>query len=84
MLFSGAAGGDLRRLLENIMIAATIAATASNAAVIAVQRNQERADVERATAAAVGALGGPAFTGLLDEGRRLSAREAADYPAAGS
>jgi hypothetical protein len=39
---------------------------------------QERADVERATAAAVAALGPPAFTGLLDEGRRMSAREAAD------
>ena len=45
---------------------------------------EERADVARATAAAVGALGGPAFTGLLAEGRRLSAGEAADYPAAGS
>ena len=51
MLFSGAAGVDLTRLLENIMIAATIAASASNAAVIAVQRNQERADVERRNSA---------------------------------
>jgi len=44
---------------------------------------QDRADVERATAAAVGALGEQAFTALLDEGRRTSAQEAAGYPSPG-
>jgi predicted ATPase len=42
----------------------------------------ERADVERATAAAAAALGAQAFTELLEEGRRMTVREAADYPAA--
>jgi predicted ATPase/DNA-binding SARP family transcriptional activator len=44
---------------------------------------QERADVERATTAAVGILGEQAFTSLLEVGRRASVQEAADYPAAG-
>ena len=44
---------------------------------------QDRADVERAAAAAVGALGEQAFTGLLEEGRRTSAQEAAGLPVGG-
>jgi hypothetical protein len=42
----------------------------------------ERADVERAAGPAAAALGAQAFTDLLDHGRRLTAREAADYQAA--
>jgi hypothetical protein len=38
-----------------------------------------RADVDRAAAAAAGALGEQAFAGLLEEGRRMSAQEAASY-----
>ena len=45
---------------------------------------QGRADVERAAAAAVAALGVQALTELIEEGRRMSTREAADYAAAGS
>jgi hypothetical protein len=41
---------------------------------------QERADVERAAAAAAGALGAQAFTELKEQGRRMSAREAAGTP----
>ena len=40
---------------------------------------QERADVERATDAAVTALGAQAFTGLVEQGRQMSAHEAAAY-----
>ncbi|HEX5288527.1 MAG TPA: hypothetical protein VFX25_06635 [Streptosporangiaceae bacterium] len=42
----------------------------------------ERADVERAAAAAATALGAQAFTELLEQGRRMTVREAAGYPAA--
>jgi predicted ATPase/DNA-binding SARP family transcriptional activator len=38
---------------------------------------RERADVERATEAAVAALGAQVFTGLLDQGRRMSVSAAA-------
>jgi hypothetical protein len=37
----------------------------------------ERADVERATVATAAALSAQAFTELLEEGRRMSALEAA-------
>jgi predicted ATPase len=39
----------------------------------------ERADVERATDAATGELGAPAFTALVEQGRRMSAQEATDF-----
>ena len=44
----------------------------------------ERADVDRATAAAVDALGAADFAGLAEQGRRMSVHEAADYACAGS
>jgi len=37
--------------------------------------------VERATDAAVAALSAQAFAGLMDQGRKMSAQEAASYPA---
>jgi predicted ATPase len=40
---------------------------------------QERTDVERATGAAVGALGREAFTRLMEQGRRMSIPEAVAY-----
>ena len=43
---------------------------------------QERADVERAADAAASALGAQACTALMEQGRRMSAREAASYAAA--
>jgi predicted ATPase/DNA-binding SARP family transcriptional activator len=42
----------------------------------------DRGDVERAAGTAAGALGAQDFTGLLETGRRMSVREAADNPAA--
>lgn len=41
---------------------------------------QERADAERAADAAASALGGEAVSGLMEQGRRMSAQEAAEYP----
>ena len=41
---------------------------------------QERADAARAADAAVSALGADAVTGLMEQGRRMSAQEAAEYP----
>jgi tetratricopeptide (TPR) repeat protein len=43
---------------------------------------QGRADVERATETAVGALGAQDFAGLLEQGRRMSVGAAVDAPAA--
>jgi len=43
----------------------------------------ERTDVERAAGPAAGALGAQDFAELKEQGRRMSAREAANYPAAG-
>jgi predicted ATPase/DNA-binding SARP family transcriptional activator len=44
---------------------------------------QGRADAERATDAAVTALGRESFTGLMEQGRRMSVQEAAAYTPAG-
>jgi tetratricopeptide (TPR) repeat protein len=41
--------------------------------------SQERADVERATAAAVSALGREAFTAMVERGRRMSSQEIVAY-----
>ena len=43
---------------------------------------QERAEVDRAADRAVGALGGPAFAELVEQGRGMSLPEAASYAAA--
>lgn len=40
---------------------------------------QDRADVERASDAAIGALGREAFTRIMEQSRQMSAREAAAY-----
>lgn len=40
---------------------------------------QDRADIERATDAAVSALGREAFTGIMEQSRRMSAQEATTY-----
>ena len=44
---------------------------------------QERVDIDRATDAAVSALGREAFTGALEQGRRMNIQEAADYALSG-
>jgi tetratricopeptide (TPR) repeat protein len=44
--------------------------------------DQERFDVERAADAAVGELGAEAYTGLVEQGRRMSAQEVVDFAAA--
>jgi tetratricopeptide (TPR) repeat protein len=44
---------------------------------------QERVDIDRATDAAVRALGREAFTGALAQGRRMNLHEAADYALSG-
>lgn len=44
---------------------------------------QERADIERATDAAVTALAPQAFTGLVEQGRHMTAAQAATYPPVG-
>jgi predicted ATPase/DNA-binding SARP family transcriptional activator len=41
---------------------------------------QERADAEKVAGAAVSALGQEAVTGLMEQGRRMSAQDAAGYP----
>jgi hypothetical protein len=43
---------------------------------------RERADVERAAGTAAGALGARAFGEMLEQGRAMSVKEAADYAAA--
>ena len=40
---------------------------------------QDRDDIERATDAAVSALGREAFTGILEQSRRMTAKEATTY-----
>ena len=46
-------------------------------------RLPERIDVDRATDAAVSALGREAFTGVLERGRRMNIEEAAGYALSG-
>jgi hypothetical protein len=44
---------------------------------------QERVDIDRATDAAVSALGREAFTWALEQGRRMNIQEAVDYALSG-